>query len=167
MTPAKTHLGERWASALRYIAILFVQADRSATYRQADACRSPRHPSRGGLSMSHLNSFASWRLCRNAAQCESLGHRPRFRRMRIQKALKGRELGDALVSPRWGCCNPCHTDPGRCPGLSHCVPLARNAFRPDYDSPRAWSGSSFTFDDAQNRTRWADAQPLAGGMLHC
>ncbi len=34
------------------------------------------------------------RLCRNAAQCESLGHRPRKRQVSNAEALKGRD-GDA------------------------------------------------------------------------
>ena len=79
--------------------------------------------------MHNLSSFASSRLCRNAAQCESLGHRPRNSEILNQKALKGRHVGAVLVSPRWGFCDSLRTNPGRCPGLSHCVPLARNALR--------------------------------------
>ena len=79
--------------------------------------------------MHNLSSFTSSRLCRNAAQCESLGHRPRNRRIRNQKALKGRYVGAALISPLWGFFHPLRTNPGRCPGLSHFVPLARNTLR--------------------------------------
>ena len=66
-------------------------------------------------------------ICRNAAQCESLGHRPRYSEIRNQKALKGRHVDASLVPPLWGFCNSLRTNPGRCPGLSHFVPLARNA----------------------------------------
>jgi hypothetical protein len=66
-------------------------------------------------------------VCRNAAKCESPGHRPRNRFITNVKALKGRNDVSATISPRWGfaCLNA--SDPGRCPGLSHFVPLARIA----------------------------------------
>ena len=66
-------------------------------------------------------------VCRNAAECDSLGHRPGNQFIAIVKALNGRNEVSATISPRWGfaCLNA--SDPGRCPGLSHFVPLARIA----------------------------------------
>ena len=66
-------------------------------------------------------------VCRNAAERESLGQRPRNLIITIVKALKGRDAVSPIISPRWGfaCLNA--SDPGRCPGLSHFVPLARIA----------------------------------------
>ncbi len=66
-------------------------------------------------------------VCRNAAQCDSLGHRPRNEFIANVKALKGRDEVSATISPRWGFLGPNATAPGRCPGLSHFVPLARIA----------------------------------------
>ncbi len=67
-------------------------------------------------------------VCRNAAECESLGHRPRYRIITDVKALKGRNEVSPIISPRWGFWGPDATAPGRCPGLSPFVPSARIAF---------------------------------------
>ena len=66
-------------------------------------------------------------LCRNAAECESLGHRPRNQIITNVTALKGRNEVPATISPRWGFARLNASAPGRYPGLSHFVPLARIA----------------------------------------
>ena len=65
--------------------------------------------------------------CRNAAQCDSLGQRPRKNIAAIAEALKGHNEQIDNISPRWGFGGSGASNPGRCPGLSHCVPSARNA----------------------------------------
>lgn len=63
---------------------------------------------------------------RNAAQCDSLGQRPRKNIVAIPEALKGRNEQIDNISPRWGFGGSGASNPRRCPGLSHCVPSARN-----------------------------------------
>ncbi len=66
-------------------------------------------------------------VCRNAAECESLGHRPRNQFIANVKALKGRHEVSPIILPCRGFLGPDATVPGRRSGLSHFVPLARIA----------------------------------------
>lgn len=88
-------------------------------------------------------------FCRNAAPCESLGHRPRKQAILSRKALNGRKQ-DTILSPRWGLRHSFRIFPGRCPGLSHCVPLALNTWRLVL-IVLPWSGSLLRSCRKQNR----------------
>ena len=46
-----------------------------------------------------------------------------------RRCLKGRKH-DTILLPRWGFGHSFRIFPGRCPWLSHCVPLALNTWRP-------------------------------------
>ena len=78
-----------------------------------------------GLTSIKTSILASTAVCRKAAQCESLGHRPRNQAMLNTKALKGRNVC-MVISPLQGFGYLFCIIPGRCPGLSHFVPLAPN-----------------------------------------
>ena len=64
----------------------------------------------------------------NGAKCDSLGPRPRNSHPAKTKSPNGAKptASHRVVPPHWGFSIGWPANPGRCPGLSPCGPLARN-----------------------------------------